>query len=155
MTVSNGLAWDEGRNRMYHVDSWTQRIDVLDHNTGFGDPADRRPFVRVDPRHGLPDGLAVDAEGGVWVCLFGGGVLHRYGPDGELTEIVPLPVTNPTSLAFGGDDLRTLFVTAARLRLTDAELVREPLTGAVLALDPGVSGRPVHAMGALPSSVEL
>jgi sugar lactone lactonase YvrE len=141
-TISNGLGWSPDGERMYFVDSTTQRIDVLDFDGASGQVADRRALVEVDPRDGLPDGLAVDAEGGIWVCLFGGGALRRYGPDGTLEAAIPLPVTNPTSPAFGGPDLRTLYVTSARHRLSLGRLAVEPLAGAVLALDPGVRGLP-------------
>jgi sugar lactone lactonase YvrE len=141
-TISNGLGWSPSGERMYFVDSTTQRIDVLDFDGADGLVADRRALVEVDPRDGLPDGLAVDAEGGIWVCLFGGGAVRRYGPDGALEATIRLPVTNPTSPVFGGADLRTLYVTSARHRLSLGRLALEPLAGAVLALDPGVAGLP-------------
>lgn len=140
ITVSNGLAWDEPRQRLYHVETATGRIDMLD-----PDGTGRRPFVTVDPHHGVPDGLATDVDGGVWVALYGGGALHRHGPDGELTEIVELPVTNPTSVAFGGPDLTTLYVTTATHGLPKDRLADEPLAGAVLVLDAPVPGVPVPA----------
>jgi sugar lactone lactonase YvrE len=143
-TISNGLGWSPDGERMYHVDSTTQRIDVLDFDGADGAVANRRPFAAIDPRDGLPDGLAVDAEGGVWLCLFGGGAVRRYGPDGALEAAIALPVTNPTSPVFGGPDLRTLYVTTARHRLTLGQLAVEPLAGAVLALEPGVRGLPGH-----------
>jgi sugar lactone lactonase YvrE len=146
-TISNGLGWSPAGDRMYFVDSATQRVDVLDFDAASGAIENRRALAGVEPSAGLPDGLAVDVEGGVWICLFGGGVLHRYGPEGELTAVVALPVTNPTSLAFGGADLRTLYVTSARQRLTDAQLAAEPLAGAVLALEPGIAGLPGHRFG--------
>jgi sugar lactone lactonase YvrE len=143
-TISNGLGWSPEGDRMYFVDSTTQRIDVLDFDGARGEVADRRALVDVDPCHGLPDGLTVDAEGGVWVCLFGGGVVRRYSPEGVLEAAIALPVSNPTSPVFGGADLRTLYVTSARHRLSAERLAVEPLAGAVLALDPGVRGLPGH-----------
>jgi sugar lactone lactonase YvrE len=129
-TVSNGLGWSPAGDRMYYVDSPTQRIDVLDYDVRDGTARDRRPLARIDAADGLPDGLTVDAEGTVWVCLFGGGAIRRYAPDGELLAVVDLPVSHPTSVTFGGDALDTLYVTSAR-------------GGGVLALRPGVRGLPV------------
>jgi sugar lactone lactonase YvrE len=143
-TISNGLGWSADGTRMYFIDSPTQRIDVLDFDGGSGAIARRRPFAVVDPADGLPDGLAVDAEGGVWVCLFGGAAVRRYDVRGRLDAVVALPVTNPTCPAFGGAELRTLYVTSARHRLTSEQLAAEPLAGALLELDPGVAGLPVH-----------
>jgi sugar lactone lactonase YvrE len=141
-TISNGLAWSVAGSRMYFTDSTTQRIDVFDFDAATGAIADRRTFAEIDPSDGLPDGMTVDAEGGVWVCLCGGGAVRRYGDDGALDAAIPLPVTNPTSPVFGGPDLRTMYVTSARHRLSDEQLAAEPLAGALLALEPGVAGLP-------------
>ena len=99
----------------------------------------------ASPRGGA-DGLAVDAEGGVWVALWDGSALRRYAPDGELTAEVALPVTKPTCPAFGGPDLDVLYVTSARIGLTDDQLGAEP-AGAVLAVSPGVRGLPANRFG--------
>lgn len=141
-TISNGLGWSPAGDRMYFVDTPTQRVDVFDFDSSSGALAERRPFVDIDPAGGAPDGLTVDAEGGAWVCLFGGAAVRRYDADGTLDVVVELPVTNPTSAAFGGPDLRTLYVTSARHRLAEAQLQREPLAGSVLAIDAGVAGLP-------------
>ena len=141
-TISNGLGWSPAGDRMYFIDSPTQRLDVFDYDGDTGEIADRRAFAEIDPSDGLPDGMTVDSEGGVWVCLFGGGAVRRYGEDGGLEAGVELPVTNPTSLVFGGPDLRTLYVTSARHNLSEEQLAAEPLAGAVLALEPGVAGLP-------------
>jgi sugar lactone lactonase YvrE len=139
-TISNGLGWSPDGERMYFIDSTTQRIDVLDYDLATGQTAGRRPLAEIAAEDGLPDGLAVDAEGGVWVCLFGGGALRRYAPDGTLDAVLELPVTNPTCPTFAGPGLSTLYVTSARHRLTPEQLEREPLAGALLKLDPGVAG---------------
>jgi sugar lactone lactonase YvrE len=141
-TISNGLGWSPEGERMYFVDSATQRIDVFDFDPARGDVTGRRALADIDPRDGLPDGLTVDAEGGVWVCLFGGRAVRRYSAEGVLEAAISLPVSNPTSPVFGGADLRTLYVTSARHRLAPEQLASEPLAGAVLALDPGVRGLP-------------
>jgi sugar lactone lactonase YvrE len=132
---------------MFFVDSTTQRIDALDFDAATGAISDRRPFAAIDPADGLPDGLAVDAEDGIWICLFGGAAVRRYDVAGRLDAVVELPVTNPTCPAFGGPGLATLYVTSARHRLTPVQLAAEPLAGAVLALDPGVRGLPRGTFG--------
>jgi sugar lactone lactonase YvrE len=141
-TISNGLGWSPAGDRMYFIDSTTHRIDVFDYDAESGRIAGRRAFAEIDPSDGLPDGMTVDSEGGIWVCLFGGGAVRRYGEDGALEDHVELPVTNPTSPVFGGPDLRTLYVTSARHRLSEKQLAAEPLAGAVFALRPGVVGLP-------------
>ena len=140
-TISNGLDWNRDFSVLYYVDSTTQRIDAIAFDLDRGRLGARRRFAVIEPRDGLPDGLTVDAEGGVWLALFGGGAVRRYLPDGSLDAHIRLPVTNPTSLAFGGPDLADLFVTSARHRLTPQQLARQPLAGSVLRLRPGVRGR--------------
>ena len=141
-TISNGIGWSADGERMFFVDSTTQRIDVLDFDVATGAVANRRRFAAIDPADGLPDGLAVDAEDGVWICLFGGAAVRRYDAAGRLDAVVELPVTNPTCPAFGGPELATLYVTSARHRLTRDQLAAEPLAGALLAFEPGVRGLP-------------
>jgi sugar lactone lactonase YvrE len=146
-TISNGLDWNLDATRLYYVDSPTQRIDAIDFDLDRGRLGRRRPFAAIDARDGLPDGLAVDAEGAIWVALFGGGTLRRYRPSGKLDAEVRLPVTNPTSLAFAGTGLDELYVTSAKHRLSAEQLRREPLAGSLLRLRPGVRGRVAHAWG--------
>jgi sugar lactone lactonase YvrE len=141
-TISNGLAWSPSGDRMYFIDSVTQRVDVFDFDARTGAVADRRTFAEIDLADGLPDGMTVDAEGGVWVCLFGGAAVRRYRDDGKLDAVFELPVTNVTSAAFGGPGLRTLYLTSARQGLSERQLAAEPLAGAVLAIEPGVAGLP-------------
>lgn len=146
-TLSNGLGWSPDGERMYFVDSTTQRIDVFDYDVATGQVANRRPHAAIVAADGLPDGIAVDAEGGVWVCLFGGGAIRRYSSEGDLDMVVDLPVTNPTCPAFGGPLLETLYITSARHRLSPSQLDAEPLAGALLALEPGVAGLPASRFG--------
>jgi sugar lactone lactonase YvrE len=143
--ISNGLDWSLDGATLYYVDSLTQRVDAIEFDAGAGRLGERRPLIRIAPEDGLPDGLAVDCEGGIWLALFGGAAIRRYTPAGELEREVALPVTNPTSLAFGGAALDELYVTSARHRLAPEQLAREPLAGSLLRLRPGVAGRAAHA----------
>jgi sugar lactone lactonase YvrE len=147
IALSNGMCWDDERSRFYYIDSWQQRIDVFDCDPASGDVRGRRPFVHIAPETGLPDGMAIDADGGVWVVLFHGGAVRRYDPEGRLTDILPLPVSCPTSVAFGGADLRTLFVTSSRHLLDEGQRQEQTLAGAVFVCDPGVAGAAVSGFG--------
>jgi sugar lactone lactonase YvrE len=147
VTISNGLDWSPDGRRMYYVDSPTQRIDVFDFDVATGTIANRRAFVEVPADAGVPDGLTVDAAGFVWLALWGGAALRRYAPNGTLARVVPLPVTHPTSCAFGGAALDELYVTSARRPLTAQEKARQPQAGGVFRLRPGVAGRPAHLFG--------
>ena len=130
VAVSNGTGWSPDGRLMYYVDSPTRRIDVFAHDDAHGRVADRRPFVTVEAGAGFPDGLTVDAEGCVWVALWGGSAVRRYTPDGTLDRVIDLPVPLVTACAFGGADLTDLYVTTARTGLT----APHPLAGSVLVV---------------------
>jgi sugar lactone lactonase YvrE len=139
LTIPNGLEWTGDGSRAFHVDTPTGRVDVLDWDAEHG-LHDRRPFASVDG-DGQPDGLTVDAEDGVWVAVWGGHAVHRYGPDGTLSAVVDVPVAQVSACTFGGPDLDQLFITTSRENLADPE----PAAGAVFSVRPGVRGRPVRA----------
>jgi sugar lactone lactonase YvrE len=143
VTISNGLGWSPDGGTLYYVDSPTKRIDVLDFTPATGQVSGRRAFADLASASGVPDGLTVDAEGGVWVAVNGSGALHRYAPDGRLDQVVSLPVTHPTSVAFGGPDLGDLYVTTAREPLSPAEREEQPLAGRLMRLRPGPAGIPL------------
>jgi sugar lactone lactonase YvrE len=143
--ISNGIDWSLDGSRMYYVDSLVHRIDQFDFDLGSGRIANRRPFVTIDPADGYPDGLTVDAEGGIWLALWGGWAVRRYLPDGTLDRVLRVPVSHPTTCTFGGDDLASLYITSATIRLTETERLAQPLAGAVIRHRPGVTGRPAHA----------
>ncbi|MEU6882137.1 SMP-30/gluconolactonase/LRE family protein [Streptomyces sp. NPDC046712] len=136
VTISNGTGWSPDAALTYYIDTPTRRIDTL--RVEDGHVVERREFVTVEPGAGYPDGLAVDAEGCVWVALWDGGQLRRYTPRGALDRTVPLPVPRPTACAFGGPGLRDLYITTARTGLTDPS----PLSGSLLVLPDAGQGLP-------------
>ncbi|MFF4343719.1 SMP-30/gluconolactonase/LRE family protein [Kitasatospora sp. NPDC001540] len=141
VSISNGLDWSPDGRLAYYADSPTREVAVYD-RTG---PALRRTGTLARVTDGVPDGLTVDAEGGVWVALFGGYAVHRYLPDGTLAAVVEVPAAKVTSCAFGGPALETLYLTTASRGLTGAELREQPLAGSLFACAPGVRGLPAHA----------
>lgn len=141
VTISNGLDWTAD-GRMYYIDSPTQRVDVFDFDLASGAIENRRPFVRIPPEEGIPDGLTLDADGHVWVALWGGGAVHRYAPDGRRDAVIRVPTPYPTSCAFGAEDLGDLYITTANVKLTAQERATQPHAGGVFRARPGVTGRP-------------
>lgn len=136
VACSNGIGWSPDGRLMYYIDTATRRIDVFDVH---GEQVvDRRPFATVEEGAGFPDGLTVDAEGAVWVALWDGAALRRYTADGVLDRTVTLPVLRPTACAFGGRDLRDLYISTAREGL-DAP---HPLSGSLLVLPDAGQGMP-------------
>lgn len=141
-TVSNGLGWSPDGSRLYYADSPTRQVDVFDYDPATGAATGRRVFADLSGFDGFPDGLTVDGDGYVWVCMWDGGVLRRLAPSGTLDAVVPVPVAKPTSVAFGGPDLADLYVTTARIDLTPEQLAAQPLAGRLLHLRPGPVGLP-------------
>jgi L-arabinonolactonase len=141
IACANSTCWSADGSTLYFSNMPTRRIDAFDYDIEKGTMSNRRPFVSFDKEPGLPDGSAVDAEGCLWNAEWGGGKLRRFRPNGQLDREVPLPVTNPTCVAFGGPDLDTLFVTTAWFGLTDEQRKAEPLAGSLFAFAPGVRGR--------------
>jgi sugar lactone lactonase YvrE len=138
VTISNGLDWSPDGSLAYYNDTETGRVDVFDYERDAGLTA-RRPFVRIPRDVGRPDGLTVDAEGGVWVAMNKGGAVHRYTTAGALDEVVELPVRQVTACALGGPGLDELFVTTSREGLEPGV---EPLAGSLFRAVVGVAGRP-------------
>jgi sugar lactone lactonase YvrE len=139
VTISNGLEWSPDGALAYYADTATHRIDVFDYDCESG-LTGRRPFVRLSD-HGNPDGLTVDADGGVWVAMYGSGAVHRYTPEGTLDAVVEVATAQVTACAFGGAALDQLFVTTSRERMAPDD---DPLAGSLFIADVGVSGRPVR-----------
>jgi sugar lactone lactonase YvrE len=144
VSISNGLDWSPDSRTFYYTDLALSRIDQFDFDLATGSIKNRRPFVDFPVEIGYPDGLIVDAEGFVWVALWEGGSLHRYSPDGRLDLIVPVPASQTTKCAFGGKDLRDLYVTSAWVGLDAAARVQQPHAGSLFRVRPGVSGKKIN-----------
>jgi sugar lactone lactonase YvrE len=142
-SVPNGLAWSPDGARFYLNDS-PRAMFVAEFDAASGRVGAPFVFADVSAAPGFPDGTAVDAEGFLWSARWDGRGLARFAPDGRLDRFVDLPVSRPTSCAFGGRGLAQLYVTSARKGLDAATLAREPLAGAVFVLEPGVAGLPAR-----------
>jgi sugar lactone lactonase YvrE len=140
LLIPNGIAFSPNGHTMYlsdsHLDCGT--VWAFDYDIDDGVPSHRRVFADLHPRSGRPDGAAVDCDGAYWTCANGEGALLRFTPEGVLDRTIALPMREPTMCAFGGADMKTLFVTSAKPQSEDAE--SDPLGGAVIALDVGAQG---------------
>lgn len=142
LTVPNGLGWSPDATIFYLGDSPTGTITAFAFDAESGALSGPRPLIGADEAPGWPDGLAVDSEGFLWNARWDGGCVVRIAPDGRLDRTVTLPVTRPTSCAFGGPGLDRLYVTSARLGLDGGTLDSQPLAGGLFALDIGIAGLP-------------
>ena len=153
-TVANGLAWSPDARTLYWADTsqhvvwawdWDARSNAMDRQRVFlqfpGKPAGWQPG---QPYGGRPDGAAVDSEGNYWCAMYEGGRVLQFAPSGRLLREIPVPVRCPTMPCFGGDDLKTLYLTTARHSRTAQELREQPQAGCLLAIAVDTAGLPVH-----------
>jgi sugar lactone lactonase YvrE len=135
----NAMCWSPDGGTFYVADScdgWLYRYRFDD---AAGTISDRKPFCRLEDLS-IPDGAAVDSEGYLWNARWGAGVIARIAPDGRLDRLLRVPASQPTACCFGGQDLRTLFVTSARFGLPEDKLRAEPYAGGVFAIPVEVAG---------------
>ena len=150
--VSNGLAWDAAGTTLFHIDTLLRRVDQLAYDVRTGTVGGRRSAFDLSGYPGLPDGMAIDAEGCLWVAFWRGGAVRRFTADGELLEEIAVPVQRTTSCCLGGPDLRDLYVTTARRSIRDAPAQVEDLAGAVFRYRVDVPGLPAQRWTAQPGT---
>jgi sugar lactone lactonase YvrE len=141
IAITNGPAVSPDGRILYFVDTLKGTIEAADIRDD-GSLGERRPFVKIDPKDGHPDGPTIDREGCLWIALYAGWEARRYSPAGELVDTVRFPVANITKLALGGDDLRTAFATTARQLLKPEEIAKQPEIGDLFAFAADVAGAP-------------
>lgn len=149
-TVSNGVAFSPDSKTLYHADTTSHRISAYEYDVATGIISGTRLLKqfstdKLNNYGGRPDGAAVDSEGAYWCAMYEGGKLLRLSPGGEVLREIFLPVRCPTMLAFGGDDMRTLYITTVSKNRPAAELEKFPLSGCVLSLRVDVAGLAEHA----------
>jgi len=137
--VTNGPAFSPDGRRLYENDSARQVTYVFDLDDA-GQATNRRELIRYGQGDGYPDGMTADAEGCLWIAFWDGWCVRRFSPDGERLAELRTPMQRPTSCMFGGEDLKTLYITSARRDLKGTDFASQPLAGGLFAADVGVSG---------------
>src|SRR5260221_5195163 len=155
MTISNGLAWSPDGRTMYHADTPTRTIRAFDYDPVTGTPSRPRVFAQWHGETDRPDGGAVDSAGNYWTAFYGGGKVLQISPRGETLAEFTIPAMCPTMCAFGGADLKTVYVTTARQRREPEELARLPQSGGIFSMRVDVSGRPGPAFAGRPPCCSL
>jgi len=139
--ISNGIVWSHDKRTMYYIDSTAGTVRAFDYDNATGNIRNERVIITVPGEMGLPDGMAIDASGMLWVAHYGGGCVRCWNPHtGQVIDQIDLPARQITSCAFGGEKLDTLFVTSAAQQLDAAALAKQPLAGSLFAVKPGVTG---------------
>jgi sugar lactone lactonase YvrE len=144
--VSNGPALSPDGATLYHTDTFEGTVYAFDLSKG-GKLKNKRVFISVPEGDGYPDGMTCDAEGCLWVAHWGGWRITRFTPSGQVDRVVQMPISQVTSVAFGGAGLDRLFITSASIGLSEKELEEQPLAGGLFQIDPGVTGLPAGQFG--------
>ncbi len=137
--ISNGLCWSQNSKTMYFSDSPKQTIYQYAFNQATGSNSARTELLTT-PTGAYPDGANVDSQDCIWSALWGAGRIARYNSEGHEIASIPVPASQPTCIAFGGDDLSTLFVSSATQDLSDSALQNEPRAGSVFVFKTNVKG---------------
>ncbi|MBL8708967.1 MAG: SMP-30/gluconolactonase/LRE family protein [Rhodospirillaceae bacterium] len=144
----NGPAFSRDGRRLYFADTMERHVYVYDLDPDTGAISHRRVFATFAEADGMPDGMTVDADDGVWICHWGGWGVSRFAPDGKRDLKIDLPVPLVTSCAFAEEGLETLYITTATVDLDAETLARAPLAGSLFAVRPGHRGLPEPVFGA-------
>jgi sugar lactone lactonase YvrE len=143
VAISNGIVWSLDRRIMYYIDTPTAAVAAFDYDDETGDIRNRRVAFPIPAEMGWPDGMAIDSDGMLWIALWDGWAVSQWDPrTGRLLQTIRLPVARVTSCAFGGSSRDTLFITSARVGLSQEQLEGQPLAGGVFAVAAGSTGRP-------------
>jgi len=140
VACANGICFSPDGRTMYFADSPARKMWSFDYDPESGAVSNRRELSTFDGQPGLPDGSCIDDAGCIWNAQWNGGRVVRFTPDGRVDQIVPVPVPNPTCVAFGGASLDTLYITTARYLMAPEQVAAAPNSGALFACIPGVKG---------------
>ncbi|WP_460205212.1 SMP-30/gluconolactonase/LRE family protein [Scytonema sp. NUACC21] len=144
LTISNGLGWSPDNKTFYLTDSDQQKIYAYDFDAETGNISDRRIFVDLTHESFFPDGLTIDTEGHIWSAMWDGGCVIRFNPAGEETMRIQLPLKRPTNCTFGGEDLKSLYITTASVGLSQAEIDKSVCSGDLFEVQTDISGLPAY-----------
>ena len=139
--LANGMAWNADESIFYLAHSFARKVFAFSYDKQTGALGHRTEFIHLAGGEGIPDGAAIDSEGGYWCAIHGGGCLHRYTASGQLDKVIPMPVSQPTMCSFVGANLDELYVTSAREKLQPEQLKKEPYAGGVFRLRPDIPGQ--------------
>ena len=135
ITISNGLDWSLDKKTFYYIDTPTFQVDAFDYDNATGEITNRRKAISIPREEGFPDGMCIDMEGMLWIAHWGGWQITRWDPgSGEKLLSIKLPVSQVTSLCFGGAQLKDIYITSAREGLSEEDLEKEPLAGSLLRI---------------------
>ena len=134
ITLTNGITFSPDNKTFTLADTPNHVLWAFDYDLDTATPSNRRVLRTFDPPQGRPDGACVDAEGNIYLAIFAGARVEKISPKGELLAVIDLPIPNITCCSFAGDDLQTLYITTARVRMSDEQLAQHPYAGGLFAI---------------------
>ncbi len=145
VSISNGIAWNADSSLMYYIDTPTGQVVQYDFDRQNGSITNKRTIITIPKEQGEPDGMTIDSDGMLWIALWDGFGVGRFNPKtGEMIQKIDLPVPKVTSCAFGGEKLDMLYITSARVDMSEEELEQYPLSGGVFVVQTQVKGVEAH-----------
>jgi sugar lactone lactonase YvrE len=141
VTISNGLAWSPDHKTFYYIDTPTREVKAFDYDVVTGQMANPRVAIRVGESLGWPDGMTSDTDGNLWVAMWGGAQVTRWNPaTGELLDQIPVPALQSSACVFGGEDMNELYITSARVGMSEENLKKYPLSGGLFKVATNIVG---------------
>ncbi|MCK6582441.1 MAG: SMP-30/gluconolactonase/LRE family protein [Anaerolineales bacterium] len=148
VTISNGMAWSPDYKKFYHIDTPTREVKAFDYDLTSGEISNPRTAIRVPDSLGWPDGMTSDTEGNLWIALWGGAAVSRWNPNtGQLLEQIQVSALHTSSCVFGGRNRNELYITSARMNMSEADLQKYPLSGGLFRVETKVEGMPTFEFG--------
>ena len=142
ITVSNGMGWSPDNSLFYYIDSPTREVSVYDFDLPTGSIKNKRKFISFSEEDGFPDGMTIDADGRLWVAFWGGSKIMCIDAQSKrVEEVIQFPVSKITSCAFGGEQMDQLFVTSAKVQVSEVD---EPMAGKTFVIELGITGIPSY-----------
>lgn len=141
--IANGLAWSPDHKTFYYIDTFTRMVRAFDFDLNTGQIANPRPAIRVPEALGWPDGMTSDSDGNLWIAMWSGAQVTKWDPaTGQLLESIPVPALQTSSCVFGGQGMNELYVTSARVGMSEADLKKYPLSGGLFKVETKCEGMP-------------
>ncbi len=148
VTISNGMAWSSDYKTFYYIDTPTCEVRAYDYDVKTGEIANRRRAFQVPKSLGWADGMTSDVDGNLWIAMWGGAQITRWDPrTGQLLEQIPVPALQSSCPVFGGKDRNELYVTSARVGMSEENLTKYPLSGGLFKAVTKYEGMPTFEFG--------
>jgi len=148
ITISNGLAWSVDHKTLYYIDTPTREVKAFDYDLATGQIANPRMAIYIPEPLGWPDGMTSDIEGNLWIALWGGAQITKWNPStGTLLEQIPVPALQSSACVFGGKDMNELYITSARVGMSEQDLIKYPLSGGLFKVITHSEGMPTFEFG--------